>query len=145
MTGSSGRKAATLRAIKRCATTSLIWGCAHDRFDAAGNAPGVAARATSRPARRASRRRRATSQSSSALRGPFSLYGVEIEITPEPTADERAALVAALAQAPDGGTDPYRSVWRLAGVLENVESGADAPPPTVDEGSPRSRRGASRA
>ena len=77
--------------------------------------------------------------------GPFSLYGVEIEITPEPTADERSALIAALTSAPDGGTDPYRSVWRLAGVLENVESGVDAPPPAVAEGSPRKRRGASRA
>ena len=79
------------------------------------------------------------------MRDPFSLYGVEIEITPEPTADERAALLAALTRAPDGGTDPYRSVWRLAGVLENVESGAEAPPPAGAEGSPRSRRGASRA
>ena len=78
------------------------------------------------------------------MRDPFSLYRVEIEITPEPTADERAALIAALTSVPDGGTDPYRSVWRLAGVLENVESGADAPPAGVD-GSPRSRRGASRA
>ena len=76
---------------------------------------------------------------------PFSLYGMEIEITPEPTADERAALLAALASTPDGGTDPYRSLWRLAGVLENVESGAAAPPPAGIEGSPRNRRGASRA
>jgi hypothetical protein len=70
---------------------------------------------------------------------------VEIEITPEPTADERAALLAALASAQDEHTDPYRSVWRLAGVLENVESGAAAPPPAAADGSPRSRRGASRA
>jgi len=48
---------------------------------------------------------------------------VEIEIRPEPTADERAALLAALASATERQTDPYRSVWRLAGVLENVESG----------------------
>ena len=83
--------------------------------------------------------------SSSVVWGAFSLYGVEIEITPEPTADERAALLAALASATEGQTDPYRSVWRLAGVLENVEPGADAPPPAPAEGSPRSRPGASRA
>jgi len=79
------------------------------------------------------------------VRGAFSLCGVEIEIMPEPTADERAALFAALASAPDVHTDPYRSVWRLAGVLENVEPGADAPAPVAAEESPRSRRGASRA
>jgi len=83
--------------------------------------------------------------SSSVVRDAFSLYGVEIEITPEPTAEEREALLAALASAPDGHTDPYRSVWRLAGLLENVESGADAPRPAVTEGSPRSKPGASRA
>jgi hypothetical protein len=79
------------------------------------------------------------------VRGAFSLYGVEIEITPEPTADERAALLAALASAPDVHTDPYRSVWGLAGVLVNVAPGADAPTPVAAEGSPRSRLGASRA
>jgi len=75
----------------------------------------------------------------------FSLHGVEIEITPEPTPEEQEALLAALASAPDGHTDPYRSVWRLAGLLESVESGGDAPRPAAAEGSPRSRRGASRA
>ena len=79
------------------------------------------------------------------MREAFSLYGMEIEITPEPTREERAALLAALASAPDGRPDPYGSVWRLAGVLENVESGASPPPPTAGEGSPRSRPGASRA
>ena len=68
---------------------------------------------------------------------------MDLEITPEPTPEEREALLAALS-TPDGHADPYRSVWRLAGLLENVESGADAPPAGVD-GSPRSRRGASRA
>ena len=82
---------------------------------------------------------------SSVVREAFSLYGMEIEITPEPTREERAALLAALASAPDGRTDAYGSVWRLAGVLENVESGASPLPPTGAEGSPRSRRGASRA
>ena len=83
--------------------------------------------------------------SSSVVREAFSLYGMEIEITPEPTREERAALLAALASAPDGRPDPYGSVWRLAGVLENVESGVSPPAPAGAEGSPRSRPGASRA
>ena len=50
--------------------------------------------------------------SSSVVREAFSLYGMEIEITPEPTREERAALLAALASAPDGRTRP---LWqRLA-------------------------------
>ena len=46
---------------------------------------------------------------------------MEIEITPEPSPEERAALVQALA---DGHkpADGYGSVWRLAGLLENVDS-----------------------
>jgi hypothetical protein len=71
---------------------------------------------------------------------------VQIEVTPEPTPEERAALLAALGSAADPGAEPYRSDWRLAGVLENVESDADAPRSSAPEvGSPRSRRGASRA
>lgn len=70
---------------------------------------------------------------------------MEIEIRPEPTAEERQALLTALASAPDANTGPYRSVWRLAGLLENVDSGVSAPPPAAAEGSPRSKRGASRA
>ena len=70
---------------------------------------------------------------------------MEIEITPEPTSAEREALLVALASAPVGQADPYRSVWRLAGLLENVESGAGAPGPAAAEGFPRSSCGASRA
>ena len=75
----------------------------------------------------------------------FSLYGVEFEITPEPTPEEREALLAALTSAPGGHTDPYRSVWRLAGLLESVESGGEAPRSAAAGGSPRSSPGASRA
>ena len=87
----------------------------------------------------------AQTNSSSVARAAFSLCGMEPEITPEPTREERAALLAALASAPDGRTDPYGSVWRLAGLLENVESDASPPPSAAGEGSPRSRPGASRA
>jgi hypothetical protein len=114
-----------------------------------------ASRKGERPARPLGRRARtkrtredadvSQTDSSSVGPGPFSLYGVEFEITPEPTADERAALLAALASVPNGHADPYGSVWRLAGLLENVESGGDAPRPAAAEGSPRSKRGASRA
>jgi len=69
---------------------------------------------------------------------------VEIEITPEPTAEERAALVAAIGPDGDPRAEPYRSVWRLAGLLENAESGPEPPLPGAPVGVPRSSRGASR-
>jgi hypothetical protein len=70
---------------------------------------------------------------------------MEIEITPEPSPEERAALLAALAERRKGPADGYGSVWRLAGLLENVDSDDFTPPPAPAVGSPRSRRGASRA
>ena len=69
---------------------------------------------------------------------------MEIEITPEPSPAERAALVQALG-ADDGAVDGYGSVWRLAGLLENVDSDDFAPRPAPGVGSPRSNRGANRA
>jgi hypothetical protein len=68
---------------------------------------------------------------------------MEIEITPEPSAGERAALVQAL-ETEDRPADGYGSVWRLAGLLENVDSD-DFAPRAAASGSPRSSRGASRA
>ena len=70
---------------------------------------------------------------------------MELEITPEPSPEERAALVSALEQSGDRSADPYGSVWRLAGLLENVDSGGDAPRFGSESGSPRSSRGANRA
>jgi hypothetical protein len=69
---------------------------------------------------------------------------MEIEITPEPSPEERAALLQALA---DGHkpADSYGSVWRLAGLLENVDSDDFVPRPEPVVGSPRSSRGAKRA
>ena len=69
---------------------------------------------------------------------------MEIEITPEPSPDERAALLQALA---DGHkpADSYGSVWRLAGLLENADSDDLVPRPEPAVGSPRSSRGANRA
>jgi hypothetical protein len=71
--------------------------------------------------------------------------GMEIEIRPEPTAQERTALLAALSQREEGAAGAYRSVWRLAGLLENVDSDGFAPTGLPAVGSPRSSRGASRA
>jgi hypothetical protein len=69
---------------------------------------------------------------------------VELEIRPEPTAEERAALLSAV--QPNGAEpEAYRSVWRLAGLLENVESGVDCVVAAPPADSPRSSRGASRA
>jgi hypothetical protein len=70
---------------------------------------------------------------------------MEIEITPEPTPEERAALLAVLAQREDGGAGCYGSVWRLAGLLENVDSDGFGPTGLPAVVSPRSSRGASRA
>lgn len=69
---------------------------------------------------------------------------MEIEITPEPSPEERAALLQALA---DGHkpADSYGSVWRLAGLLENVDSDDLVPRAAPAVGSPRSSRGANRA
>jgi hypothetical protein len=69
---------------------------------------------------------------------------MEIEIAPEPSPAERAALLQALGTEV-GTTDAYRSVWRLAGLLENVESDDFAPAAVPAVGSPRSSRGANRA
>jgi len=45
---------------------------------------------------------------------------VEYEITPEPTPEEREAIVAALAELAE--SDPGReSAWWSAGIRENVE------------------------
>jgi len=70
---------------------------------------------------------------------------MEIEITPEPSPEERAAILGALAVRNEGRTDGYGSVWRLAGLLENVDSDDFAPRAVPAVGSPRSSRGASRA
>jgi hypothetical protein len=69
---------------------------------------------------------------------------MEIEVTPEPSPEERAALLQAL-DARDGTADAYGSVWRLAGLLENVDSDDFAPRAAPAAGSPRSNRGANRA
>jgi hypothetical protein len=70
---------------------------------------------------------------------------MEIEITPEPSPEERAALLAALAERSQGSPDGYGSVWRLAGLLENVDSDDFAPRAAPAVGSRPSSRGASRA
>ena len=69
---------------------------------------------------------------------------MEIEITPEPSPEERAALLQALANG-HKPTEGYGSVWRLAGLLENVDSDDFVPRAAPAVGSPRSSRGANRA
>jgi hypothetical protein len=69
---------------------------------------------------------------------------MEIEITPEPSPEERAALVQALG-AHGRPADGYGSVWRLAGLLENVDSYEFSPRAAPASGSPSSSRGANRA
>ena len=70
---------------------------------------------------------------------------MEIEVTPDPSPEERAALLAALAERDHGQAQSYGSVWRLAGLLENVDSVDFVSRAEPAVGSPRSKRGASRA
>ena len=68
-----------------------------------------------------------------------------MKITPEPSLEERGALLAALASGRRTAPGSYGSVWRLAGLLESVESDLATPVGAAPEGAPRSRPGASRA
>ncbi len=47
---------------------------------------------------------------------------MDLEIEPEPSPEERAAILAALGEQLAQGSDPsaYRSAWRATGVRENV-------------------------
>jgi hypothetical protein len=51
------------------------------------------------------------------------LSGVELEISPEPSPEERQALLQALAAllVRDPRPAAYRSAWRELGLRENVE------------------------
>jgi hypothetical protein len=68
-----------------------------------------------------------------------------VEITPEPSHAEREALLGALARGSRAAPGSYGSVWRLAGLLESVESDFAAPVRATPEGAPRSSPGANRA
>jgi hypothetical protein len=52
---------------------------------------------------------------------------VEPQITPEPTPEERAAIIAALERLQSEAVRPpaYRSAWRDAGVRENLDDSAE--------------------
>jgi len=49
------------------------------------------------------------------------------QITPEPSPEERAAILAALERLVEGGAGPpaYRSAWRETGIRENLDDSAD--------------------
>lgn len=72
---------------------------------------------------------------------------MKLEMRPHATAEEQAAIAAALRKLSGtrGGGDAYRSGWRLAGVLENVDADVTAPLLVSATGPPRSTRGAIRA
>jgi hypothetical protein len=52
---------------------------------------------------------------------------VQPEIKPEPSPEERAAILAALERllAADTGPTAYRSAWRGAGIRENLDGSAE--------------------
>jgi hypothetical protein len=73
---------------------------------------------------------------------------VDLDVRPRATPEELAALQIALrklAGGGGGGGEAYRSGWRLAGLLENVEPEPTGPLLPSVTGRPRSSRGASRA
>lgn len=74
---------------------------------------------------------------------------MRLEVTPEPSADELKALRAVLAgddRPGKGAAAAYDSVWRLAGLLENVDSGLASAAPAGTPGTvSRSNDGASLA
>jgi hypothetical protein len=47
---------------------------------------------------------------------------VEAEIRPDPTPEERAAILAALERLVADGPPAYRSAWRELGVRKNVDA-----------------------
>ena len=52
---------------------------------------------------------------------------MEAEIRPDPTTEERAAILAALERL-TGDVRPaaYRSAWRAEGIRDNLDDGAEA-------------------
>jgi hypothetical protein len=69
---------------------------------------------------------------------------VSFETFPEPTADERRAIAAALERAASAAPPQYRSAWLAAGMRENSAPLEQAVDPAY-AGRPRSTRGATRA
>ena len=69
---------------------------------------------------------------------------MSFETAPEPTADERAAIAAALERAAAAARAPRRRAWLAAGMRENAAPLDDAVDPAY-AGRPRSTRGATRA
>jgi len=64
---------------------------------------------------------------SSALRPrTFTLVRVELEISPEPSDEERAAIEAALEAAADDLPEAESSRWRAAGLREATGCDGDA-------------------
>ena len=72
---------------------------------------------------------------------------MELEIRPEPTPEERRAIVEALSSGVDGSMpETLRSRWRLRGVREGTTEPAFVPfGPAYVTARPRSRPGATRA
>jgi len=52
---------------------------------------------------------------------------VEAEIKPDPTPEERAAILAALGRLVSEAPPAYRSAWRQLGVEENLEEDGSEP------------------
>src|SRR5207253_2056245 len=124
VSGSSGRKESTPAASRPCATTTAMAGWAHDGGGAGGSggSPEAAPRAAHRAKTATTTATRIGTHSVRRRRHLYPDGGMELEITPEPTPEERAAIVAALEQvlvAEDGTTDPGR--WWEAGLRDGLD------------------------
>jgi hypothetical protein len=78
----------------------------------------------------------------------LTVRAVDLDVRPEATPEELAALQVAfqkLAGGGGGGGEAYLSGWRFAGLLENVEPELTAPRAASVPVRPRISRGATRA
>src|SRR5438132_1690122 len=131
VSGSSGWNDATSVAIKPAPTTALICGPAQDVWAAVAGGGASAARS----AHVTTRRRRIRLRIGRSP-DPFTLHAVDVQITPEPSPEEREAILRALEEERADEAEP--SPWRRAG-LEPEEEDAYATAPL------RQSRGATRA
>lgn len=98
--------------------TSLICGWSHAAV--CGEASPATGAESAHAAATAKTTRRPTCLASSAAPESFRLDHVNLEITPEPTPEERAAIVAALERL-GAGEECGPGAWWEAGLRESVE------------------------
>jgi hypothetical protein len=99
VSGSAGRKDARSLPISPAAVTARICGAAHDDTGFAVEAAALDAKTSESRQTELTRRRVTASSHRPASLPALVSFLVELEITPEPSAEERAAIAAALEEA----------------------------------------------